>query len=88
MAYVAAVPAFLLTKSSTPSRESSALPGHIEIEALGELDYGAYGTCRRFSATRFDVEGMKRVYPGIACRGADGIWTVPGGAERARAELP
>ena len=68
--------------------ESSALPGHIEIEALGELDYGAYGTCRRFSATRFDVEGMKRVYPGIACRGADGVWTVPGGAERARAELP
>ena len=68
--------------------ESSALPGHIEIEALGELDYGAHGNCRRCSATRFDIEGMKRVYPGIACRGADGVWAVPDGLERARAELP
>jgi surface antigen len=68
--------------------ESSALPGHIEIEALGEVDYGGNSQCRRFAATRFDAEGMKRVYPGIACRGSDGVWGVPGGEDRARAELP
>lgn len=68
--------------------ESSALPGHIEIEALGDLDYGGNAACRRFAATRFDAEGMKRIYPGIACRNADGIWTVPGNQDAARAELP
>ncbi|MCI0431608.1 MAG: hypothetical protein L0210_13845, partial [Rhodospirillales bacterium] len=68
--------------------ESSALPGHIEIEALAEVDYSDVDGCRRFAATRYDAEGMKRVYPGIACRGADGVWTVPGGQDRAHAELP
>ena len=77
------------TSGGSVEWESSALPGHIEIEALGELDYGAHATCRRFSATRFDVEGMKRIYPGIVCRGADGVWAVPGGPESARAaQLP
>lgn len=68
--------------------ESSALPGHIEIETLAEVDYGGEGQCRRFAATRFDAEGMKRIYPGIACRGSDGVWTVPGDQEPVRAELP
>ena len=68
--------------------ESSALPGHIEIAALAPVDYGSEGTCRRFAATRFDAEGMKRIYPGIACRGPDGVWAVPGNQEGARAELP
>jgi peptidoglycan hydrolase-like protein with peptidoglycan-binding domain/surface antigen len=68
--------------------ESSALPGHIEIEALSTVDYAGSDTCRRFAATRFDAEGMKRVYPGIACRSADGAWLVPGEQDRARAELP
>jgi peptidoglycan hydrolase-like protein with peptidoglycan-binding domain len=68
--------------------ESSALPGHIEIEALSEIDYAGAETCRRFAATRFDSEGMKRVYPGVACRSAEGTWAVPGEQERARAELP
>jgi hypothetical protein len=68
--------------------ESSALPGHIEIEALAEIDYAGAETCRRFAATRFDADGMKRVYPGVACRTADGAWAVPGEQERARAELP
>jgi hypothetical protein len=68
--------------------ESSALPGHIEIEALAEIDYAGAETCRRFAATRFDAEGMKRVYPGVACKSSDGTWVVPGEQERARAELP
>lgn len=68
--------------------ESSALPGHIEIETLAEVDYSGEDQCRRFAATRFDAEGMKRIYPGIACRGSDGVWTVPGDQEPVRAELP
>jgi surface antigen len=68
--------------------ESSALPGHIEIEALSKVDYAGTDTCRRFAATRFDADGMKRVYPGVACRSADGAWLVPGEQDRARAELP
>jgi putative peptidoglycan binding protein len=68
--------------------ESSALPGRIEIEALGDVDFGGNAACRRFAATRFDAEGLKRVYPGIACRDADGVWAVPGDQDRARAELP
>lgn len=68
--------------------ESSALPGHIEIEALADIDYAGSENCRRFAATRFDAEGMKRVYPGVACRSADGTWEVPGEQDRARAELP
>ncbi|HXV26032.1 MAG TPA: peptidoglycan-binding domain-containing protein [Alphaproteobacteria bacterium] len=68
--------------------ESSALPGHIEIEALAETDFNGAEPCRRFAATRFDAEGMKRVYPGIACRASDGTWSVPHGPDRARAELP
>jgi peptidoglycan hydrolase-like protein with peptidoglycan-binding domain/surface antigen len=68
--------------------ESSALPGHIEIEALAELDYSGAATCRRFAATRFNADGMKRIYPGVACRSADGIWAVPGEQDRASAELP
>jgi surface antigen len=68
--------------------ESSALPGHIEIEALAEIDYAGSDHCRRFAATRFDAEGMKRVYPGVACRTADGTWTIPGEEGVTRAELP
>lgn len=68
--------------------ESSALPGHIEIETLAKVDYSGADQCRRFAATRFDAEGMKRIYPGIACRGSDGVWTVPGDQEPVRAELP
>ena len=68
--------------------ESSALPGHIEIEALAELDYSGAETCRRFAATRFNADGMKRIYPGVACRSSDGTWAVPGEQDRASAELP
>ena len=68
--------------------ESSALPGRIEIEPLAEVDYAEVGPCRRFAETRIDAEGMKRIYPGIACRTADGSWSIPSGAEQASAELP
>ncbi len=68
--------------------ESSALPGHIEIQALAEIDDVGSETCRRFAATRFDAEGMKRVYPGIACRTAEGTWSVPDELDRPHAELP
>jgi hypothetical protein len=68
--------------------ESSALPGHIEIEALAEVEHSGAERCRRFAATRFDAEGMKRIYPGIACRSADGAWAFLGEQDRARAELP
>lgn len=68
--------------------ESSALPGHIEIQALSEVEYAGFNTCRRFAATRFDAEGMKRIYPGLACRAVDGSWALAAEFDRAHAELP
>ena len=55
---------------------------------LAELDYSGAETCRRFAATRFNADGMKRIYPGVACRSSDGTWAVPGEQDRASAELP
>ncbi|HWY63103.1 MAG TPA: peptidoglycan-binding domain-containing protein [Rhizomicrobium sp.] len=69
--------------SATPVQWSStAVPPHFEIHAYAALsphDAGLPGgeapTCRRFDLAQSD--GPSRLYPGIACRNAKGVWSLP-----------
>jgi hypothetical protein len=62
---------------------STAVPPHFEIHAYGALsprDAGLPGggtpSCRRFDLAQSDDPA--HLYPGIACRNAKGIWSLPG----------
>jgi hypothetical protein len=60
------------------SWESSAIAARFVIEPGGRVDAGHPGQCRRFHETRIAADAVKRLYPGIACRGEGGRWRLLG----------
>jgi peptidoglycan hydrolase-like protein with peptidoglycan-binding domain/surface antigen len=66
--------------------ESTAVADRVTIEPLAATSYAGEKKCRRFAETRLDPDGMKQVYPGIACRDLEGRWTIPQMSHQTRAE--
>ena len=58
--------------------ESSAIPERFVIESGPRLDSKNPGQCRQFTQTRTAGDGTRRLYPGAACRSADGRWHLMG----------
>ena len=57
--------------------ESTAIPERFVIKPGARLDSKDAGQCRQFTQTR-TAGGARRVYPGVACRSADGTWQLMG----------
>lgn len=58
--------------------ESSAIPERFVIKPGPRLDSESARQCRQFTQTRTAGDGARRVYPGAACRSADGRWQLMG----------
>ena len=58
--------------------ESSAIAARFVIKPGRQVNLDNPGQCRQFTETRIAADGAQRLYPGVACRQADGRWQVVG----------